>query len=162
MQTHLGRGDRWLLQCQECRGTQGDRESYQDYQYRVVLEHTCLSVYENLLAADLTELLEIVHGDVVAQEVEIDVLKSTAVTVGENEAITVDELGVLWVASDELVEQDVGHRSATHRSTYTNCRAAPLDAHPLPQQNNKASPSAYQGDQSWRHGRHRRRERGRC
>lgn len=66
----------------------------------------------------MTELLKIIHGDIKAQKVEIDVKKSTAVAIGKDKAITVDKLGVLWVDSDELVEQDMSHRSTTHRSTY--------------------------------------------
>jgi hypothetical protein len=48
---------------------------------------------------------------------EHDILKSATVTVGKNETIAIDELGVLGVIGHELAEQDVSHRSTTHGST---------------------------------------------
>jgi len=62
-------------------------------------------------------LLQVFKRDIIASNVEHNVLKSTAVTIGKNETITVDELGVLGVVSHELVEQDMSHRSTTHGST---------------------------------------------
>lgn len=65
----------------------------------------------------MTELLQILERDIITSNVEHNVLKSTTMAVGENETITVDELGVLGVVSHELVEQDMSHRSTTHGST---------------------------------------------
>lgn len=70
-----------------------------------------------LLGIELTELLQILERDVIASNVEHNVLKSTTMAVGENETITVDELGVLGVVGHELVEQDMGHGSTAHGST---------------------------------------------
>jgi hypothetical protein len=71
----------------------------------------------NLLGIELTELLQVFQRDIIASNVEHNVLESTAVAVGEDETITVDELGVLGVESHELTKQSVSHRSTTHRST---------------------------------------------
>jgi hypothetical protein len=56
------------------------------------------------LAVDLTEVLEVVHGEVIAEQVEQGVLQNTAVAVGEDEAVTVEPLGVLGVEPHELVK----------------------------------------------------------
>jgi hypothetical protein len=56
------------------------------------------------LAVDLTEVLEVVHGEVIAEQVEQGVLQDTAVAVGEDEAVTVEPLGVLGVEPHELVK----------------------------------------------------------
>ena len=66
----------------------------------------------------MTELLQILDGNIITSDVEHNVLKSTTMTIGKNETITVDELGVLGVISHELAEQDMSHRSTTHGSTY--------------------------------------------
>ena len=59
-------------------------------------------------AVELTEVLEVVEGELVAEQVEQGVLQDTAVAVGEDEAVTVEPLGVLGVEPHELVEQHVG------------------------------------------------------
>jgi len=59
-------------------------------------------------AVNLAEVLEVVKGELVAEQVEQGVLQDTAVAVGEDEAVTVEPLGVLGVELHELVEQHVG------------------------------------------------------
>lgn len=48
-----------------------------------------------------THLLEVFNGDLVAEEVEENVLKSATVTVGKDESISVDPLGIGRVAVQE-------------------------------------------------------------
>lgn len=45
--------------------------------------------------ADLSELLEVVERDLVAREVEHDVLQGAGVSVGQDESVSVEPLGVL-------------------------------------------------------------------
>jgi hypothetical protein len=71
-----------------------------------------------LLAIDGTELLEVIQSDIKTKKMEHNVLKSTSVTVGENETVAVSPVRVLGVDLDELGEQGLGHGSTTHRSTY--------------------------------------------
>jgi hypothetical protein len=78
-----------------------------------------------LLAVDGTELLKVVHGDIKTKKMKHNILKSTSVTVGENETITVSPVRVLGVDLDELGEQGLGHGSTTHRSTYED--KTPMD-----------------------------------
>lgn len=83
------------------------------------------------------ELLQVVDGDAVAEEVEESILKHAAVSVAdgrlakgirfgnwklcsggnlrENETVTVEPVGVLGVELHELVEQDVSDRRHTPR-----------------------------------------------
>lgn len=56
------------------------------------------------LAVNLTEVLEVVHGEVIAEQVEQGVLQNAAMAVGEDEAVTVEPLGVLGVEPHELVK----------------------------------------------------------
>lgn len=56
------------------------------------------------LAVDLTEGLEVVHGEVIAEQVEQGVLQNAAMAVGEDEAVAVEPLGVLGVEPHELVK----------------------------------------------------------
>lgn len=44
---------------------------------------------KNVLAAELTEVLQVIHGGGVAHQVEQDVLESAGVSVGQHEAVTV-------------------------------------------------------------------------
>ncbi len=53
---------------------------------------------------DLTEVLQVVDGELVAKEVQQRVLEHAAVAVGKNEAVTVEPLGVLGVEPHELVK----------------------------------------------------------
>ena len=46
-------------------------------------------------------MLEVFNGDLVAEEVEENVLKSATVTVGKDESISVDPLGIGRVAVQE-------------------------------------------------------------
>jgi hypothetical protein len=46
-------------------------------------------------------LLEVIDGDLVAEEVEENVLESASVTVGEDESVAVDPLGISGVAVHE-------------------------------------------------------------
>lgn len=59
-------------------------------------------------AVDLTEVLQVVEGELIAEEVEQGVLQHTTVAVGEDEAVTVEPLGVLGVEPHELVEEHMG------------------------------------------------------
>lgn len=96
--------------------------------------------------SERTHGLEVIERELVAEEVEEDVLESAGVSVGEDEAITVGPLGVGRVAVEELgctrtrgerfwsaperlrkmsqrrqrTEQDVGHGGHSHRSS--SCR----------------------------------------
>jgi hypothetical protein len=65
----------------------------------------------------LTEVLELIHGEVITVKVKHTVLESTTMAVGKDEAITVDELGVLGVKGHELVEQNMSHWGTTHGGT---------------------------------------------
>lgn len=56
---------------------------------------------------DLAEVLEVIDGELVAEQVQQRVLEHTAVAVGEDKAVTVQPLGVLGVELHELVEEDV-------------------------------------------------------
>lgn len=69
------------------------------------------------LAVDLAESLEVVDGEVVAEEVQQSVLEHASMAVGKDEAVTVEPLWVLWVEGHELVEQDVGHWGHSHGRT---------------------------------------------
>lgn len=55
-----------------------------------------------VIAQQETHALEVIEGDLVAEKVEKDVLESASVSVGENEAITVNPLGVGGVGLEEL------------------------------------------------------------
>jgi len=44
---------------------------------------------KNVLAVELTEALQVIHGSGVAHQVKQDVLESAGVSVGQHEAITV-------------------------------------------------------------------------
>ena len=64
-----------------------------------------------------TEALQVVHGNIIAEKVQQSILQHTTVTVGENETIPVDPVGVLGVEVHELVEENVGHGSHAHGGT---------------------------------------------
>lgn len=49
----------------------------------------------------LTHLLEVIERDLVAEKVKENVLKSASVTVGKNESVSVDPLGISRVAVHE-------------------------------------------------------------
>lgn len=68
-------------------------------------------------AVDLTEVLQVVERDTVAEQVQQSILQHAAMAVGEDEAVAVEPLGVLRVEGHELVEQDVGDRSHAHGRT---------------------------------------------
>ena len=65
-------------------------------------------------AVHLTEVLQIVHADFVAEEMEQSILQHASMAVGQHEAIPIDPVGVLWVEGHEFVEEDVGHRRHSH------------------------------------------------
>ena len=65
-------------------------------------------------AVDLPERLEIVHGDLVAEEVEEGILQHAAMAVGEDKAISVGPVGVLGVEAHELIEEDMRGGSQAH------------------------------------------------
>lgn len=62
---------------------------------------------------DLSERLEVVHRDVVARQVEHDVLQGAGVAVGQHESVPVHPLGVLGVELHVLGPQHVRGRSHT-------------------------------------------------
>jgi hypothetical protein len=68
-------------------------------------------------AINLSEALQVVHGDIVTEQVEESVLEHATVAVGKNETIPVQPVGILGVEVHELVEEDVGHRGHAHRGT---------------------------------------------
>jgi hypothetical protein len=68
-------------------------------------------------AVELTERLQVIHADTVAEEVEKSILKHAAVAVGEHKSVAVEPIWVLWVEGHEAVEEDVGNGSASHGST---------------------------------------------
>eukprot|EP00053_Salpingoeca_punica_P011021 m.98695 g.98695 ORF g.98695 m.98695 type:complete len:479 (-) comp15561_c0_seq1:53-1489(-) len=69
------------------------------------------------LAADLAEVLQVLDGEVVAREVQHDVLQGAAVAVGEDEAVAANPVRVLGRVVHELAPEDVGHGGAAHGST---------------------------------------------
>ena len=68
-------------------------------------------------AVDLPERLEVVHGDLVAEEMEEGVLQHAPMAVGENKAISIGPIGVLGVEGHELVEENVGGGGQAHRGS---------------------------------------------
>mmetsp|Transcript_28771 Transcript_28771/g.56197 ORF Transcript_28771/g.56197 Transcript_28771/m.56197 type:complete len:291 (+) Transcript_28771:1437-2309(+) len=60
----------------------------------------------------LAEVLDLLHGDLVARDVEPRVEEHGAVSARENEAITVDPLGILGVVLEEVGEEDSADLSA--------------------------------------------------
>ena len=66
---------------------------------------------------DLPKAFQVIHRDLVAGEVEHDVLERTSVAVGEDEAVTVDPLGVGRAEAEELGPQNVGDGSHAHGCT---------------------------------------------
>jgi hypothetical protein len=96
------------------------------------------------LGVDLAEVLEVVHGEVVAEEVEQGVLQNTAMAVGEDEAVTVEPLGVLGVEPHELVKEHMGLED--EESAEVQWKLPDLwieDLRPGP------CPWAHRGGQSW-------------
>ena len=65
-------------------------------------------------AVDLAEVLEVVHAELVAEEVEEGILQHAAVAVGQHEAVPVEPGRVLRVEGHELVEEDVGDWGHAH------------------------------------------------
>lgn len=65
----------------------------------------------------LPELLQVIHGDLVAQKVQHGVLQRTGVTVGQDESVTVVPFGVFRVGLHESGPQDVGGRGHAHGCT---------------------------------------------
>lgn len=68
--------------------------------------------------AQLTESLEVVHGQVVSEEVEHGVLKSTSVTIREHESIPVEPARILRVAVEEAGPQQPGDGRHSHWGTW--------------------------------------------
>jgi hypothetical protein len=69
------------------------------------------------LGSPLTELLEVLNAHVIAEQVEERVLEHGAVTSREDKAVAVGPFGVLGVCSDELLEENIRHGSASHGKT---------------------------------------------
>jgi len=67
---------------------------------------------------DLSERLEVVHRDLVACEVEHNVLKGTCVTVREDESVSVVPLWVLSIVVHESGPKNVCYRSHSHGCTW--------------------------------------------
>lgn len=66
---------------------------------------------------DLAEALEVVHAQLVAEEVEHNVLERAGVSVGEDKPVAVVPLRVLGVGLEEARPQNVGGRGHAHRRT---------------------------------------------
>lgn len=67
------------------------------------------------LAAELTELLELLDRQVVAAQVQQRVLQHRAVAVGQHEAVAVEPLGVVGVVTEIVVPEDLGDIGHAHR-----------------------------------------------
>lgn len=65
-------------------------------------------------AVHLSEVLEIVHGDLVAEEMKEGILKHASVAVRKHKAISVEPAGILRVEGHELVEENMGHWGHAH------------------------------------------------
>jgi len=65
--------------------------------------------------APLAEALELLHGQVVAGQVQDGVLEDAGVPGGEHEAVAVRPLRVGGVVAQKLAVDQVGHRSQRHR-----------------------------------------------
>ena len=68
-------------------------------------------------AVDLAEVLEVVHAEFVAEEVEESILQHASVAIGQDETVPIEPRRVLRVEGHELVEEDVGHRGHAHGRT---------------------------------------------
>ena len=68
------------------------------------------------LAAELAKAGEILPGEIVSREVEHGVLERTGMTIGEDEAITVDPGRVLARVVHDFAPEEMGHGGAAHRS----------------------------------------------
>jgi hypothetical protein len=64
-----------------------------------------------------SEGLKVIETQVIAEEVKEGILEHAAMAVGQNEAVTVEPVGVLGVELHELVEENVGNGSHAHGST---------------------------------------------
>lgn len=71
---------------------------------RHVLEYACIDSRKD----------EAYPDSIVASEVKQGVLEHTTVASGENEAVTVEIVGVLGVVPHDLIVQDVTHGSTSH------------------------------------------------
>ena len=67
------------------------------------------------LGAELTEGLEVVDGQAVAEQVQKGVQQHRAVAGGKHEAVAVDELGIGGVVDHLTAPQGVGHGGRAHR-----------------------------------------------
>ena len=63
------------------------------------------------------EVLQVIHGKVIAKEMQQSILKHAPVTVGQNETVPVHPVRVLGVEGHELVEKHMGHGSHAHGGT---------------------------------------------
>ena len=62
-------------------------------------------------AVDLAEILQVIEGNAVAEQVHKSILEHASMTVGQDETIPVRPLWVLRVELHKLVEKDMGSRS---------------------------------------------------
>ena len=67
------------------------------------------------LGAELTEGLEVVDGQAVAEQVQKGVQQHRAVAGGKHEAVAVDELGISGVVGHLAAPHGVGHGGRAHR-----------------------------------------------
>lgn len=66
----------------------------------------------------MPELFDVLDGDgVVAEEIEEGILEHGAMASGEDEAIAVDKVWVLWVEVHKLLEENVGGGGHAHGHT---------------------------------------------
>jgi hypothetical protein len=68
-------------------------------------------------AVNGSESLQVIHAEVVTEQMEESILKHAAVSVRENETVTVQPVRVLGVEVKELVEQNVSNWGHSHGST---------------------------------------------
>jgi hypothetical protein len=59
-------------------------------------------------AVDLAEVLEVVHANLVAEEVEESILQHAPVSIEQDEAIPIDLVWILRIEGHKLIEENVG------------------------------------------------------
>ena len=70
------------------------------------------------LGVELTEIRQVLLGQIVACQVEHGVLQSAGMTITKNKSITVDPLGGLSRVFHLLCPEQVGHGGASHGSSW--------------------------------------------
>ena len=66
-------------------------------------------------AANLTKVLEVVHGDTISSQVEHRVQKGTSVSIGQDKSVAVDPFRIGRTELHDFTPKDVRQRCHTHR-----------------------------------------------